>query len=220
MIAPAGWPGLCDPERSLWPAERGWLRQSRVSTAVCLLAATYRDGVARPVVKPTKAEIYKDGAFVCGFRFVSPSGSVEMEVPRTKSWVEVRWNPADPEDQITGLSADINLAVEPPRTLVDFGAAATFTLLARRGREAARCGWRWRIDAGGQPMPSGRRPHGRMGSRDGCDTCNSRSRREFGRARPTTRFWFNRTETLDPAEWPHRSRKSHFCSTLSQCRSR
>jgi hypothetical protein len=82
----------------------------------------------------TKATILKRGPLVCAVRFESTEGLrsertvksvVDLEFPRSKSWVEVRWNVDDPERLISSLIADLNLLVEGPPTLVDFGASDT-----------------------------------------------------------------------------------------------
>jgi hypothetical protein len=82
----------------------------------------------------TKARITKHGPLVGGLRFESTEGLrsdrtvksvVDMDFPRSKAWIEVRWTVDDPERLVTGMIADLNLLIEGPPTLVDFGANDT-----------------------------------------------------------------------------------------------
>ena len=82
----------------------------------------------------TKARITKRGPLVGGLRFESTEGLrsdrtvksvVDMDFPRSKAWIEVRWKVDDPERLVTGMIADLNLLIEGPPTLVDFGANDT-----------------------------------------------------------------------------------------------
>jgi hypothetical protein len=82
----------------------------------------------------TKARVTKRGPLVGGLRFESTEGLrsdrtvksvVDMDFPRSKAWIEVRWTVDDPERLITGMIADLNLLIEGPPTLVDFGANDT-----------------------------------------------------------------------------------------------
>ena len=82
----------------------------------------------------TKARVTKRGPLVGGLRFESTEGLrsdrtvksvVDMDFPRSKAWIEVRWKVEDPERLVTGMIADVNLLIEGPPTLVDFGANDT-----------------------------------------------------------------------------------------------
>jgi hypothetical protein len=82
----------------------------------------------------TKAQVTKHGPLVGALRFESTEGLrsdrtvksvVDLDFPRSKAWVEVRWTVDDPERLVTGMIADLNLSVEGPPTLVDFGANDT-----------------------------------------------------------------------------------------------
>ncbi len=84
--------------------------------------------------KKTKASVTKRGPLVGGLRFESTEGLrsdrtvksvVDMDFPRSKAWIEVRWRVEDPERLVTGMIADVNLLIEGPPTLVDFGANDT-----------------------------------------------------------------------------------------------
>jgi hypothetical protein len=129
------------------------------------LGLTFRNGDIHRARSSAKGEIFKNGPLACGFRFEEPGGSqgigsstVEMEIPRTKSWVEVRWEIEDPEDGVSGLFADLNLAVEPPRTLVDFGVGSYVYVALRPGEEARMhaASGKWQIDVGGRPYAEDR----------------------------------------------------------------
>jgi len=95
---------------------------------------------------PIKATVTKRGPLVCGVRFESMEGLrgdrsvksvVEMEFPRSKSWVEVRWAVDDPNRWVTAMMADLNLLMEGGPTVVDFGANNTVYLGLRPGQRAA-----------------------------------------------------------------------------------
>jgi hypothetical protein len=82
----------------------------------------------------TKAQVTKRGPLVGALRFESTEGLrsdrtvksvVDMDFPRSKAWIEVRWTVEDPERLVTGMIADLNLLIEGPPTLVDFGANDT-----------------------------------------------------------------------------------------------
>jgi hypothetical protein len=95
---------------------------------------------------PTRARILKPGPLVCAVRFESEEGlrgnrtvksAVEMEFPRSKSWVEVRWTVEDPERLVSGMTADINLNLEGEPALVDFGAGSYVYATLRKNQMAA-----------------------------------------------------------------------------------
>ena len=82
----------------------------------------------------TKARVTKHGPLVGGLRFESTEGLrsdrtvksiVDMDFPRSKAWIEVRWTVDDPERLVTGMIVDLNLLIDGPPTLVDFGANDT-----------------------------------------------------------------------------------------------
>jgi hypothetical protein len=67
-----------------------------------------------------------------GFEHVVPMGggaalawSLAMSFPSTKSWVEVAWSIADPEDRITSMGLDLNLLLDGGPILVECGARST-----------------------------------------------------------------------------------------------
>jgi len=88
-----------------------------------------------PVIA-TKAIVTKRGPLVAGLRFESPEQKsvVEMEFPRSKSWVEVRWTVDDRDRRVTSMSASLNLLIEGTPTLVDFGADSTVYGVLRVGQ--------------------------------------------------------------------------------------
>jgi hypothetical protein len=62
---------------------------------------------------------------------------VEMEFPRSKSWVRIAWEVDDPKADVTGLGADLNLAVAGEPTLVDFGAGSLVYAALKKGQRAS-----------------------------------------------------------------------------------
>src|SRR5260370_15542325 len=103
----------------------------------------FRAGGAGHWGAATKARVTKRGPLVGGLRFESVEGLrsdrtvksvVDMDFPRSKSWVEVRWTVEDPERWITGMMADLNLLIEGPPALVDFGANDTVYAALKAGQ--------------------------------------------------------------------------------------
>jgi hypothetical protein len=118
----------------------------------------------------TKARVTKRGPLVGGLRFESMEGLrsdrsvksvVEMDFPRSKSWVEVRWTVEDPERWISGMTADLNLLIEGPPTLVDFGANNTVYAALKPGQQselsAGPSPAGWFVHLNGEPYASGPR---------------------------------------------------------------
>jgi hypothetical protein len=67
----------------------------------------------------------------------SVPSTVEMEFPRTKSWVRVAWTVNDPEGLVTGLGVELLLNVAEGPTLVDFGAGSYVYAALREGQAAS-----------------------------------------------------------------------------------
>ena len=87
-----------------------------------------------------------------------------MTFPSSKSWVEVDWTIADPEDRIASMGLDLNLQLEGSPVLIDCGAPSTvYTILEPRERLAFEAGGAlkaqgrdlsWRIARGrAEPLP-------------------------------------------------------------------
>ncbi len=86
----------------------------------------------------TKSQVTKRGPLVGAVRLESFGGNVktvaQMDFPRSKSWAEVQWSVEDPERTVSGMIADLNLLVEGPPTLVDFGANNTVYAALKPGQ--------------------------------------------------------------------------------------
>jgi hypothetical protein len=54
-----------------------------------------------------------------------PGSSIAMTFPSSKSWVEVVWSIADPNDRIESMGLDLDLRLEGEPTLIDCGARPT-----------------------------------------------------------------------------------------------
>ncbi len=71
----------------------------------------------------------RSGPFAAIVVYAGKRGDVPWRLdaifPRTKSWVETRWEVNDPGASITGLGVELGLLVEGAPTLVDFGTRAT-----------------------------------------------------------------------------------------------
>src|SRR6185436_12238739 len=84
------------------------------------LSLTCRDNTEQRVVAAT-SRVVKSGPLACALRFDSAEQScgdrvvksaVELEFPRSKSWVEARWTVDDPAAGVSGLMAETHLQVE------------------------------------------------------------------------------------------------------------
>src|SRR5262249_42735001 len=96
--------------------------------------------------KGTTAAVTRQGPQAAALRFQgavalgeekSLRSAVEMEFPRSKSWVCITWTVADPDGAVATLAAELNLKVEGAPTLVDFGAGSLVYTTLRKGQRAA-----------------------------------------------------------------------------------
>jgi hypothetical protein len=103
----------------------------------------HRVGEARPSDKPTTAKVTRSGPMAVALRLdgvellgrkESVSSVVEMEFPRSKSWVHVNWTVDDPDGIVTDLGLVMDLNVEG-RTLVDYGAGSMVYVALDKGQE-------------------------------------------------------------------------------------
>jgi hypothetical protein len=91
---------------------------------------------------PLAAAVRFDGSEALGGGKVA--SAVETEFPRSKSWVRVTWEVDDPKGEVAALGADLNLAVQGPRTLVDLGGGSYVYAALRPGESAVlRAGPPW-----------------------------------------------------------------------------
>lgn len=105
----------------------------------------YRVGGAGPFGTPTKATVVKSGPLVTTIRFVSlealrgnrsvPS-AVELEFPRSKSWVKLTWLLPDDEAFVGGMGMELNLNLVGEPVTVNFGAGDTVYAALKRGQSA------------------------------------------------------------------------------------
>jgi hypothetical protein len=183
-----------------------WSGLSYVSGGSRGLVLRSRDGAEFQVGAggpPLDSRIVKQGPLAVRLRFegrepLGRSGSVksivDMEFPRSKSWVEVRWTVEDPGGSVAAMAADVGLFLEGEPVLVDFG-AGTMVYAALRNDSAALFQAdlpssgppSWRIDVAGSPYAAGR------GSVEGWAHVMDRRRAtaiavaDFARSRPVTR---------------------------------
>ena len=169
--------------QSVHAGKKSYLRKDSAG-----LAIHTRDGRHSLGGAGVKHTIARQGPLSVGLRFDVDevvkgkrlTSVVELDLPRSKSWIEVRWTASDPDGVATALSASLDLEVEGSPTLVDFGAGSMVyttlrkgqtALLRRRGRQA-RVGGLPGIGESPDPVCGrlARRPveQGRgLGSRDG-----------------------------------------------------
>ncbi|MCI0462707.1 MAG: hypothetical protein L0Z62_37640 [Gemmataceae bacterium] len=105
-----------------------------------------RAGSVGPQGVPIAGRVVKAGPLASTLRFESREALgggrsvvsvVEMDFPLFKSWVRVTWTVEDPNRDVGGLGAELNLNLQSEPTLVDFG-AGTFVYAALRKGQAAR----------------------------------------------------------------------------------
>src|SRR5262249_11356457 len=104
-----------------------------------------RAGCFGPDGAPASGRVIKSGPLATALRFEGTQllpGSrtvksiVEMEFPRSKSWVQVTWEVDDPNGDVAGLGADLNLNVQGEPTLVDLGAGSLVYAALKKGQTA------------------------------------------------------------------------------------
>jgi len=112
---------------------------------------------------PLSARIVKQGPIDCMLRFdgnvalrdnrVVPS-VVELEFPRSKSWVRATWTVDDSDSDVAKLGADLNLNLTGEPTMVDFGAGSlVYATLARGQAVRLRAGLGPVITISGRELP-------------------------------------------------------------------
>jgi hypothetical protein len=93
----------------------------------------------------TVARVARSGPLAAALRFEgnealrggrSVKSVVEMEFPRSKSWVRVDWTVDDPDGNVAGLGAELFLNIQGGPTLVDFGAGSLVYAPLRKGQTA------------------------------------------------------------------------------------
>jgi hypothetical protein len=126
----------------------------------------YRAGGVNHWGDTTKARVVKRGPLVAGLRFESSEGLrssrtvasvLDLDFPRSKSWIEARWTVDDPENFVSGLLADVNLDLDGSPVLVDFGATTMVYAVLRKEPKilfhAGAAGWY--IDLAGERYAAG-----------------------------------------------------------------
>jgi hypothetical protein len=102
-----------------------------------------RAGCFGPDGAASSGRVAKSGPLATTLRFEgtqplpgkrSVKSVVEMEFPRSKSWVQVTWEIEDPHDDIAALGADLNLNIQGEPTLVDLGAGSLVYGALKKGQ--------------------------------------------------------------------------------------
>ena len=113
----------------------GLLRQVRAGRTEYLRAGSPglflqdKDGKEHRASGPAAGRVTRSGPLAVALRYDGSealagekvASAVGMEFPRSKSWVRVTWDVDDPKGVVAALGAELNLAVQGPRTLVDLG---------------------------------------------------------------------------------------------------
>jgi hypothetical protein len=105
---------------------------------------TYLEATSGPAARPPHVRVARQGPIAAGLsldhavRLDETShlvSSLAMTFPSSKSWVEVFWTIADPEDRIESMGLDLDLRLEGAPILIDCGARSTvYTTLEPRER--------------------------------------------------------------------------------------
>jgi hypothetical protein len=104
-----------------------------------------RAGCFGPDGAPAGGRVVKSGPLATTLRFEGTQplpgnrtvkSVVELEFPRSKSWVQVTWQVDDAAGVVAGLGADLNLNVQGEPTLVDFGAGSLVYAALKKGQTA------------------------------------------------------------------------------------
>ncbi|REJ90655.1 MAG: hypothetical protein DWQ34_16790 [Planctomycetota bacterium] len=89
---------------------------------------------------PHSATVERDGPIASSLRFdyadwpPGAKSSVQLEFYRTKSWIHVVWTIAGAADRLRSIGVGLNLLIEGPEVLVDFGAGDFVYTTAREGQ--------------------------------------------------------------------------------------
>ena len=132
------------------------------------LSVACRDKTEQRVVAVT-SRVVKSGPLACALRFdiAEPlcgdrvvKSAVELEFPRSKSWVEAHWTVDDPAPGVTGLMAEAHLQVDSQPLIVDFGAGTMIYATVRSGQSARMRSTAsgWGIEVNGEDYAVGRMP--------------------------------------------------------------
>jgi len=127
--------------RSVRAAKGEFLRAD--STGLSFLA---RDGTVRSLSSTSPGRIAKRGPIACRLRWdlesVAGEGRsirsiVELEIPRSKSWVRVDWSLADSQGVVRGFGAEVHLRLDGDVAFADFGADSLVYAALPRGQGAS-----------------------------------------------------------------------------------
>lgn len=129
------------------------------------LNLTCRDNTGQRLVAVT-SHVMKSGPLACALRFdiAGPlcgdrvaKSAVELEFPRSKSWVEAHWTVDDSAAAVSGLMAEVHLQVDSQPLMVDFGAGTMIYATVSNGqstRMRANAS-EWSIDVNGESYAEG-----------------------------------------------------------------
>lgn len=124
------------------------------------------DGALRGPRGPVSARVVKAGPVVCALLYqwreeLAPgapvSCRVEVELPRSKSWIRVRASIDDPAGVVAGVEGAFDLSLPEAPVLVDFGASEYVYARLSPGQAAA-------LRAGPEPSRPWEVLHGRAGT--------------------------------------------------------
>jgi hypothetical protein len=150
---------------------------------------TYLEVPLGPTSKLPRVQVTRQGPMAAGLSLEHAiqlgeashlASSIAMTFPSSKSWVEVVWTIADPEDRIESMGLDLDLRLEGEPILIDCGARSTvYTTLEPRERIVFESGYpldiqgrelHWAVRKGSSSSPlfleaagekgSGREPEG------------------------------------------------------------
>jgi hypothetical protein len=113
---------------------------------------------AGEIYNAASSRILKPGPLSAVLRFNGPLGEVDLQIPRSKSWVEVTWRDLGSQAPPRSLEAEIALLIEGRPPILDFGAGGP-TYLALRPKQDCRLENQltsWRLFSAGQSFAEGK----------------------------------------------------------------
>jgi len=137
----SGGPGGAGLFRSVKSADLDFLRPDSAG-----LSLRGRDGKLHALRSSGPGKIVKRGPIACRLRFevgtdIGGGGpvrsTVEVEIPRSKSWARVDWSIDEPKEEIGAMAAEFHLRLEGDTAFADFGTGTLVYAALSKGQAAS-----------------------------------------------------------------------------------
>jgi hypothetical protein len=121
-----------------------WKETDYIAAASPGLSFTMKNGPGHDLSEsaPTRALVERSGPLLVALRFEyddwppGTSSRVQLEFPRTKSWIHATWTIDDKSSDVSMLGAALDLRLDGEESLVDFGAGDFVYATVTRNQEA------------------------------------------------------------------------------------